>query len=77
LTRIHDLAAKINEPQRKETANMMMAYDTDLDGSKWPVYVTTRTIGAGEELTAHYGSACTRAYKVGRKATKPAWWGKA
>ena len=60
--------SRVNEPGPGETANMIIRYE-----KHWPVLVSVKKITAGQELLLHYGPSYDRLYKVGRRATKPAW----
>ena len=71
--KVKNNANMVNEPPPGTTANMVMVMDKFTDGTKWPVFVTVRPVPAGEELFVKYGEGYVRKYKVGRRASKPAW----
>jgi hypothetical protein len=61
-------ASKVNEPNKGETANMVMT------GGVNPALVTVRDIKANEQLTVKYGSSYVRrGYKAGLAPRKPTW----
>jgi hypothetical protein len=63
----------VNEPSKGETANTILAFQTNEQGVKWPVLVTVKALPAGSQLLFHYGSDFNRSYKVGKKPVIPKW----
>jgi len=63
---------RVNEPSKNEQANMLLCTEP-WNGKLRVVYITTREILAGEELTAFYGDEYNRTYEVGKQADVPEW----